>query len=83
MAVREAVLSVTGRSLTIIVVMGVVAMLVRKARIIVVVRVRVMHIAVLVLVGVMVERVTLDTMVVRAKGVVKRHVNGWQDLEAS
>jgi hypothetical protein len=90
MAVREAILSVTGRILTIIVLVVVIAVLVRKAGSIVVVRVRVMHIGVmriavlvLLLMGAMAERVMLDTMVVRAEGVVERHVNGWQDLEAS
>jgi len=37
----------------------------------------------LMLMGAMVGRVMLDTVVVRAEGVVKCHVNGWQDLEAS
>jgi hypothetical protein len=96
MAVREAILSVTGGSLTIIVVVVGIAMLVRKAGIIVAVRVCVMHIVVmsiavlvlvvvlvLVLVEAMAERVMLDTMMMCAEGVVKRHVHGWQDLEAS
>ena len=91
MAVREAILSVTGGSLTIIVVVVVIAMLVREALTMVVERVRVMHIVVmrfamlmivlvLVLVGAM--RFIVDTMLVRAKVIVKRHVNGRQDLEA-
>ncbi|MGB5219933.1 MAG: hypothetical protein WBN60_02820 [Polyangiales bacterium] len=88
MAVREAILSVTGGSLSIFVVVVVIAMLVRKAMIMVVERVRVMRFAVLVLVlmlvlvGPMAERFMLDTMVVRAEVIVKRHVNSWQDLEA-
>ena len=87
MAVREAILSVTGGSLTIIVVVVVIAMLVREALTMVVERVRVMHIVVmrfamlmLVLMGAM--RFIVDTMLVRAKVIVKRHVNGRQDLEA-
>ena len=86
MAVREAILSVTGGSLSIFVVVVVIAMLVRKAMIMVVERVRVMRFAVLVLVlvlvGAMAERFMLDTMLVRAEVIVKRHVNSWQDLEA-
>lgn len=89
MAVREAILSVAVGGLTIFVMVVVVAMLVRKALIMVVERVRVMHIVVmrfavlvLVLVGAMAERFMLDTMLVRAEIIVKRHVNGWQNLEA-
>jgi len=90
MAVREAILSVAVGSLTILVMVVVIAMLVRKAMIMVVERVRVMRFAVrvlvrvlvLVLVGPMAERFMLDTMLVRAKVIVKRHVNSWQDLEA-
>lgn len=86
MPVREAILAVAVGGLTILVVVFVIAMLVRKALIMLVERVRVMHIVVpvpvLVLVGAMAERFMVDTMVVGAEGIVKRHVNAWQNLEA-
>lgn len=85
MAVREAILSVAGGSLPIVVM--VVVLLVREAVIIVMVGVRVMRVArmrvaMVMLLGPMAERVMLDTVVVPAKGVVKRHVYGWQNFEA-
>ena len=82
MAVREAILSMAVGGPTIFVMVVVIAMPVRKARIMVVERVRVMRLAVLVLVGAMAERFMLDTMLVRAEIIVKRDVDAWQNLEA-
>jgi hypothetical protein len=95
---REAILSVVGRALPIVVVIGVIAMLVQETMIIVVERVLVMRVAVMsigfsvlmvmvplvvfVLVGAMAERVMLDSVVMHTQSVVKRHVHRRQDLES-